>query len=194
MAHARWHLLTSLRATGAAVASVSAVADPGERVLGAAEWPEPLVVVATCPTLDASAVVAEWAARSVDSGPVTVPVVIRPELAAGAHRDLHFLVGRFHGTGAGVRCSRPTAWPGYECGRLGLSVLSPPPLRVGAPWARTCRAFHRFGDGLSDEVHYSGVEINIRGTSARSHPRRCVHVAARPLVRPPGAVTTGGSG
>jgi len=44
-------------------------------------------------------VVAEWAARPVDSGPVTVPVVIRPELAAGAHRDLHFLVGRLHDTG-----------------------------------------------------------------------------------------------
>ncbi len=43
--------------------------------------------------------VAEWAARPVDSGPVTVPVVIRPELAAGAHRDLHFLVGRLHDTG-----------------------------------------------------------------------------------------------
>ena len=99
MAHARWHLLTSLRATGAAVAGVSAVADPGERVLGAAEWPEPLAVVAACPTLDSSAVVAEWAARLVDSGPVTVPVVIRPELAAGAHRDLHFLVGRLHDTG-----------------------------------------------------------------------------------------------
>lgn len=116
MAHARWHLLTSLWATGAAVASVSAVADPGQRVLGAAEWPEPLVVVATCPTLDASAVVAEWAAGPVDSGPVTVPVVIRPELAAGAHRDLYFLVGRFHDTGAGIRCSRPTACPGYEYG------------------------------------------------------------------------------
>jgi hypothetical protein len=143
VAHALWHLLASLWATGAAVASVSAVADPGERVLGAAEWPEPLVVVATCPTLDASAVVAEWAAGPVGSGPVTVPVVIRPELAAGVHRDLYFLVGRFHDTGAGIRCSRPTAWPGYECGRLGLSGLSPPPLRAGVPWAGACRAFHR---------------------------------------------------
>jgi hypothetical protein len=141
VAHALWRLLASLWATGAAVASVSAVADPGERVLGAAEWPEPLVVVATCPILDASAVVAEWAAGPVDSGPVTVPVVIRPELAAGTHRDLYFLVGLFHDTGAGIRCSRPTAWPGYaedwDCQGCRRRRCGP------GCRGRACRAFHR---------------------------------------------------
>jgi hypothetical protein len=53
----------------------------------------------------------------------------------------------------------------------------------------TARRWH----GSSGEVHRAAVEIDVRGTSAGPHPRRCVYVAARPLVRPPGPVTAGRS-
>lgn len=36
-------------------------------------------------------------------------------------------------------------------------------------------------------------QSTLCGPPPRDNPRRCVHVAVRPLVRPPGSVTTGGS-
>ena len=73
------------RAAEGAIAEISAMTDPGVRILSRGKRPVPLVVGAAGTSLYAPAVVAPWAFAPVDPCPVTMMIVVRVEVSHDCH-------------------------------------------------------------------------------------------------------------